>query len=60
LYFNTQKPDGTMVKLTDVTKLHSLGWKHKVELQEGIQKVYEWYMSRERLTEQCDMEIRGK
>ena len=31
LVFNTQKPDGTMVKLTDPTKLHSLGWKHKVE-----------------------------
>jgi GDP-L-fucose synthase len=43
LYFNTDKPDGTMVKLTDVTKLHSLGWEHKVELEEGIRKVYKWY-----------------
>lgn len=43
LYFNTDKPDGTMVKLTDPSKLHSLGWKHKTELQEGIKKVYEWY-----------------
>ena len=44
LVFNTQKPDGTMVKLTDPTKLHSLGWKHKVELEEGIRTMYEWYL----------------
>jgi GDP-L-fucose synthase len=42
-YFNTSKPDGTMRKVTDVSKLHSLGWKHKVELEEGIKKIYEWY-----------------
>ena len=45
LYFNADKPDGTMVKLTDVSKLHSLGWKHKVELQDGIKTMYEWYLS---------------
>jgi GDP-L-fucose synthase len=44
LYFNTQKPDGTMVKLTDPSKLHVLGWKHKVELEEGIQTMYDWYL----------------
>lgn len=38
LYFNSSKPDGTMRKVTDVSKLHSLGWKHKVELEEGIKK----------------------
>lgn len=43
LYFNTNKPDGTMVKLTDPSKLHSLGWKHKVELEEGIRMLYEDY-----------------
>jgi len=43
-YFNTNKPDGTMVKLTDPSKLHKLGWKHKVELEEGITKIYEWYL----------------
>jgi GDP-L-fucose synthase len=43
LYFNTEKPDGTMVKLTDPTKLHSLGWKHKVELEDGVRTMYEWY-----------------
>lgn len=45
LYFNTDKPDGTMVKLTDPSKLHSLGWKHKVELQQGIEKMYSWYLN---------------
>ncbi|MDD5053064.1 MAG: GDP-L-fucose synthase [Sulfuricurvum sp.] len=43
LYFNTDKPDGTMKKLSDVSKLHALGWKHKVELKEGIRTMYEWY-----------------
>jgi len=45
LYFNTNKPDGTMVKLTDPSKLHALGWKHKVEVEEGIKTVYEWYFN---------------
>lgn len=44
LYFNTDKPDGTMVKLTDPSKLHSLGWKHRVELKEGIKMMFEWYL----------------
>ena len=43
LYFNTSKPDGTLRKLTDVTKLQDLGWKYKVELREGITNLYEWY-----------------
>ncbi len=45
LVFNTSKPDGTMRKLTDVSKLHSLGWHHKIEIQEGIEKMYNWYLS---------------
>lgn len=44
LMFNTDKPDGTMRKLTDVSKLHELGWKHKIELEEGINKIYIWYL----------------
>ena len=44
LYFNDSKPDGTMLKLTDPSKLHSLGWKHKVELEDGIKILYEWYL----------------
>lgn len=46
LVFNTYRPDGTMKKLTDVTKLNSLGWKHKVELVDGIRLQYEWYLSK--------------
>jgi len=42
-FFNTQKPDGTMKKLTDPSKLNSLGWKHSVELKEGIERIYNWY-----------------
>jgi len=45
LFFNTDKPDGTMVKLTDCSKLHGLGWRHKVELEEGIKMMYEWYVN---------------
>ncbi len=44
LYFNTDKPDGTMVKLTDPSKLNNLGWKYKVKLEEGIKTMYEWYL----------------
>ena len=40
---DTGKPDGTPRKLLDVSLLHKLGWKHKTSLEEGIQKVYEWY-----------------
>lgn len=43
LYFNASKPDGTMKKLTDVSKLHALGWKHTVTLREGITQMYAWY-----------------
>jgi GDP-L-fucose synthase len=45
LFFNSDKPDGTMRKLTDVSKLHALGWKHKVELSEGIERLYQWYLN---------------
>tara|TARA_B110000902_G_scaffold14773_1_gene17520 strand:- start:6725 stop:7792 length:1068 start_codon:yes stop_codon:yes gene_type:complete len=41
--FNTEKPDGTMRKVTDVSKLHNLGWKHRLELEEGINIVYNLY-----------------
>ncbi len=44
LYFNADKPDGTMRKLTNVDKLHGLGWKHKIEIEEGIDKMYQWYL----------------
>ncbi len=44
LYFNSNKPDGTLRKLTDVTKLHSLGWHHQIEIQEGIERMLKWYL----------------
>lgn len=43
LYFNSEKPDGTMKKLTDPSKLHALGWKHQITIEEGIKRVYTWY-----------------
>ena len=41
--FNPDKPDGTMIKLTDPSKLHKLGWKHRIDLASGIAKLYAWY-----------------
>jgi GDP-L-fucose synthase len=41
--FDTTKPDGTPRKLLDVSRLHATGWKHKIELREGIQSTYEWF-----------------
>lgn len=46
LKFNTDKPDGTMRKVTDVSKLNRLGWKHSVELNDGIDMMYEWYKTK--------------
>ena len=43
--FDSDKPDGTMRKLIDVSKLHSLGWTHKVEIEDGVKKLFEWYQS---------------
>ena len=44
LRWDSSKPDGTLRKLTDVTKLHGLGWHHQVEIDEGIHRLYEWYL----------------
>ena len=44
IIFNSEKPDGTMRKLTDPSKLHHLGWQHSVELEDGIEKMYKWYI----------------
>ena len=43
LWFNTDKPDGTMRKLSDVSKLNSLGWKHSINIEDGLKKMYTWY-----------------
>lgn len=43
--WDSSKPNGTMRKLCNVDKLHSLGWKHKVDIDEGILKLYNWYLN---------------
>ncbi len=43
LEFETSKPDGTLRKLSDVSKLHALGWRHRVNLAEVVRKLYDWY-----------------
>ena len=45
LLFDASKPDGSMRKLTDPSKLHALGWHHQIEINEGIQKLYSWYLN---------------
>jgi GDP-L-fucose synthase len=47
LTFDSSKPDGTPRKLMDVSKLHDLGWKHKIELEEGIQLAYQDFLSKQ-------------
>jgi GDP-L-fucose synthase len=44
--WNTEKPDGTPRKLMDVSKLHQLGWKHRISLEQGVQSVYEEFKSK--------------
>ena len=46
LRFNSSKPDGTLRKLTDVSKLHRLGWQHKIDIEEGVHRMYQWYLSK--------------
>ncbi|MHA6481267.1 GDP-L-fucose synthase [Paenibacillus sp. strain BS8-2] len=53
LKFDSSKPDGMPRKLTDVSKLHQLGWDNKIHLQEGIQDTYQWY-----LDNRCDYEFK--
>lgn len=45
LVFNSDKPDGTMKKLTDVSKLNGLGWKHQIDLEVGVEKMYKWFLN---------------
>ena len=46
LTFDSSKPDGTLRKLTDPSKLHALGWQHKIEIEEGVQRMYLWYLGK--------------
>jgi GDP-L-fucose synthase len=44
IVFDSSKPDGTPRKLSDVSRLHGLGWRHKTALEEGLRMTYEWYL----------------
>ncbi|CAD0007573.1 GDP-L-fucose synthase family protein [Flavobacterium chungangense] len=56
IIWDATKPDGTPRKLMDVSKMHNLGWKHKIELQEGIQKTYDWFLKNSEAFKQVKME----
>jgi GDP-L-fucose synthase len=43
--WDSTKPDGTLRKLTDVSKLHSLGWRHTMEIEDGVPALYHWYLT---------------
>ena len=43
--WDSTKPDGTLRKLTDVSRLHSLGWRHRMELEDGVPALYDWYLN---------------
>ena len=45
IVFDSSKPDGTPRKLLDVSRLHELGWRHKVELRDGIVSAYAWFLA---------------
>lgn len=55
IIWDSTKPDGTPRKLMDVTKMHNLGWKHKIELHEGIQKTYNWFLENSKKFKQVKM-----
>jgi GDP-L-fucose synthase len=44
LQFDSSKPDGTPRKLLDVSRLHALGWKHRIELRQGVESTYRWFL----------------
>jgi GDP-L-fucose synthase len=52
IVLDATKPDGTPRKVLDVSKLHALGWRHKISLKEGLQQVYEDYINTETTTQE--------
>jgi GDP-L-fucose synthase len=46
IVFNSNKPDGTLRKLTSISKIEALGWRHKIGLEEGIDRLYKWYITK--------------
>jgi GDP-L-fucose synthase len=60
IVFDVSKPDGTPRKLLDVGRLHQLGWRHRIDLAEGIASTYEWFVTnRSAQTPAEDREIDG-
>lgn len=49
IHFDASRPDGTPRKLLDVTRVHSLGWTHKISLEDGLRQTYAWYKENERI-----------
>lgn len=45
ILFDASKPDGTMKKLTDVSKINGLGWKHHIAIEEGVKNIFNWYIN---------------
>jgi GDP-L-fucose synthase len=45
LAFDPSKPDGTPRKLLDVSRLHGLGWRHRIDLRAGVETTYDWFLS---------------
>jgi GDP-L-fucose synthase len=54
LQFDASKPDGMPRKLLDVSRLHALGWRHRIELREGVESTYSWFV------EAYESAIRGR
>jgi len=44
LVFDASKPDGTPRKLADASRIHAIGWRHKIGLEDGIRETYQWYL----------------
>ena len=55
IIWDATKPDGTPRKLMDISKMHNLGWKHKVDLEQGIQMTYDWFLANENNFKQVKM-----
>ncbi|MGE0641497.1 MAG: GDP-L-fucose synthase family protein [Thermoanaerobaculia bacterium] len=60
LRFDTSKPDGTPRKLLDVSRLHALGWRHKIDLRAGIESTYAWYLKRRKLSSESALTSSAK
>jgi GDP-L-fucose synthase len=55
IIWDTTKPGGTSRKLMDISKMHHLGWKHQVDLEQGIQMTYDWFLKNINLFKEVKM-----